>query len=124
MGAIRRSTMRRTLRRAWAEPEALPDAWLDALWGYFDQGTQRAVLRLHRSAGESELEAAGADLGRLAMPALVLWGAQDPWFPSALAERYRERLRGAEVWVVDGAGHWPWLERPEVAERIAEFVSG
>ncbi len=123
MGAITRRTMRRALRRACADPETLSDAWLDAVWEQFDQGTQRAILRLHRSAGASRLQAAGADLERLAMPALVVWGAQDPWFSSAFAERYRERLPDADAWLVDGAGHWPWFERPEVAQRIVEFVS-
>jgi pimeloyl-ACP methyl ester carboxylesterase len=123
MGATTRRTMRRALRQACADPDTLSDAWLDAVWGHFDQGTQRAVLRLHRSAGESQLEAAGAELERLAMPKLVIWGTQDPWFPPELARRYRERLPDAEVWLVDDAGHWPWFERPEVAERIAQFVS-
>jgi pimeloyl-ACP methyl ester carboxylesterase len=57
------------------------------------------------------------------MPALVIWGERDPWFPPAFADRYRERLPRATVWRVDHAGHWPWLERHEVAERIAAFVS-
>jgi pimeloyl-ACP methyl ester carboxylesterase len=25
---------------------------------------------------------------------------------------------------VPGAGHWPWTDRPEVIERVCEFVSG
>jgi pimeloyl-ACP methyl ester carboxylesterase len=123
MGTINRRGMRRALRRACGDPGALSDAWLDAVWEQFDQGTQRAILRLHRSAGEPQLEAAGAELERLAMPALVVWGAQDPWLSPVFAERYRERLPEAKVWLVEGAGHWPWLERSEVRERIGEFVS-
>jgi pimeloyl-ACP methyl ester carboxylesterase len=23
---------------------------------------------------------------------------------------------------VGGAGHWPWLDRPEVVERVASFL--
>jgi len=23
-----------------------------------------------------------------------------------------------------GAGHWPWLDRPELAARLAEFLAG
>jgi pimeloyl-ACP methyl ester carboxylesterase len=122
MGAVTRRSLQRALRQACVDPEALSSAWLEAVWKYFDQGTQRAILRLHRSAGEAQLEAAGADLERLTMPALVVWGAQDPWFPPAFAERYRGRLDDAEAWLVEDAGHWPWFERPEVAERIAEFV--
>jgi len=25
---------------------------------------------------------------------------------------------------VKGAGHWPWLDRPELAERLAAFAGG
>jgi pimeloyl-ACP methyl ester carboxylesterase len=57
------------------------------------------------------------------MPALVVWGERDPWFHASLAERYEERLPQARVLRVPDAGHWPWLERPEVAERIADFVT-
>ena len=123
MGATSRAVFRRILRRGYADPGALPRARFEAIWGQFDQGTQRAVLRLHRSAPEHLLAAAGAGLQKLSMPTLVIWGERDPWFEPAFADRYRERLRNAEVWRIEDAGHWPWLERPGVVERIAEFVA-
>jgi pimeloyl-ACP methyl ester carboxylesterase len=123
MGAITRTVLRRTLRRGYADPSALSRARFQAIWDQFDQGTQRAVLRLHRSASERQLAEAGARLERLSMPALVVWGEHDRWFPAAFADRYCERLRNAQAWRIDDAGHWPWLERPQAAERIAEFVA-
>jgi pimeloyl-ACP methyl ester carboxylesterase len=122
MGSTTRSLLRRTLRRGYADPRALSSARFEAVWAQFDQGTQRAVLRLHRSASERQLAEAGAGLETLSMPALVIWGRQDPWFAPAFADRYSERLGQAEVWHIDDAGHWPWLERPEVANKIEEFV--
>lgn len=122
MGAISRRLLMRTLRGACVNPEAFSDARLEAIWEQFDPGTQRAILRLYRSTGERELVRAGASLERLTMPALVVWGERDPWFPAPLADRYKQRLPQAEVIKVAEAGHWPWLERGEVAERIAEFV--
>jgi pimeloyl-ACP methyl ester carboxylesterase len=124
MGAVNRRRLWRGLRRACANPEALDDARLAAIWDQFDQGTQRAILRLHRSASEDALALAGSTLERLTMPALVVWGEQDPWFPASLAGRYGQRLPHAQVLSVPEAGHWPWLERPEVADRIVEFVTG
>ena len=123
MGAITRTMLWRGLRRACAKPDAFSKARLTAVWDQFDQGTQRAVLRLHRSAGPAQLAAAGAGLQRLRMPALIVWGERDPWFAASFGDRYAERLPQAEVLRVADAGHWPWLERPVVAERIAEFVS-
>lgn len=122
MGAANRAVMRRVLQRGYANPQALSDARFEAIWAHFDQGTQRAVLRLHRSASEAQLAQAGAGLEKLTMPAMIVWGERDPWLPVSLADAYARRLPGAEVNVVQDAGHWAWLERPEVARRVAEFV--
>jgi pimeloyl-ACP methyl ester carboxylesterase len=121
MGSVPRWLLARTLRSA-SSPGAFSDERARSVWSQFDQGTQRAVLRLHRATGERELEAAGAGLDRLAIPALVLWGEEDPWFPASFADSYAERLPRATVHRIAGAGHWPWLERDEVAEEIAAFV--
>ncbi len=122
MGSVPRWLFARTLRQACAHPEALSDERIAAIWDQFDQGTQRAVLRLHRSADESVLAAAGRRLEALTMPALVVWGERDPWFPAAFGDAYASRLGDATVQRVADAGHWPWLERPEIANQIAEFV--
>ena len=124
MGATTRSGLRRVLRRGYADPSALPSVHVNAIWTNFDQGTQRAVLRLHRSAPERRLAEAGAHLDRLSMPTSVIWGERDPWFPPSLADQYGGRLAAARVTHVADAGHWPWLERPAVADEIEEFVSG
>ncbi|HLM49408.1 MAG TPA: alpha/beta hydrolase [Solirubrobacteraceae bacterium] len=115
MGATTRLTLRR----------ALPRAVADAAWPHFDQGTQRAILQLYRSSPEEALAAAGARLGDVACPALVLWGEEDPYLPSRFADDYARALGGpARVEHVPGAGHWPWLDRPEVVGRVAEFLDG
>ena len=101
----------------------LPAGIADEVLASFDVGTQRSILRLYRSAPEEALAAAGADLGRIACPALVVWGDRDPYIPTAFAGAYAEALGGpAEVSVVEGAGHWPWLERPDVVTTVADFL--
>ena len=54
----------------------------------------------------------------------MLWGAEDPWYPSAVADAYAARLPGATVERIAGAGHWPWLDRPEVVDRVAALLEG
>ena len=49
----------------------------------------------------SRLAAAGLGLEELEMPALIAWGAQDPWFGPELAQRYAERLPQAELEVIE-----------------------
>jgi pimeloyl-ACP methyl ester carboxylesterase len=97
--------------------------FVDRIWERFDHGTQRAILKLYRSAPEDHLARAGEDLGRVGAGALVVWGGADRFLPTGFGEAYAEAL-GGELDVVDGAGHWPWLDRPEVVERVADFVRG
>ena len=111
-------TTRFALRRALPEPVA------ELAWPYFDVGTQRAILRLYRSADPPVLEAAGAGLGELRAPALVVWGEDDPYVSPDFADAYARALGGpAEVRRVAGAGHWVWHERPEVADELAAFLT-
>ena len=90
-----------------------------------DVGTQRAILRLYRASDPDVLAAAGARLGEVRCPALVLWGAEDPYIPPRFADAYAAVLGGeVEREVLDGAGHWPWLDRPEVVDRVTAFLRG
>jgi pimeloyl-ACP methyl ester carboxylesterase len=101
----------------------LPEGMVDEVLGAFDVGTQRAILRLYRSAPEEELERAGQRLGAVSCPALVLWGERDPYISPSFAQAYADALGGdARVEVVGGAGHWPWAERPEIATGVADFL--
>jgi pimeloyl-ACP methyl ester carboxylesterase len=120
MGLTTRFTLARGLRPAFAGP--VPDDFVDALWPDFDQGTQRAILRLYRSAPEDLLAAKGRDLSCVGAPALVVWGALDPYIPSRFADAYAAALPGARVEHVGDAGHWPWLDRPDVIDRVATFL--
>ena len=75
----------------------MPEAWLDSVLDHFDQGTQRAILRLYRSSPPSVLAAAGARLATLTMPALVVWGERDPYIPARFGARVRAGARDAEL---------------------------
>jgi pimeloyl-ACP methyl ester carboxylesterase len=108
-------------RKAFAR--ALPDALADDAWRHFDQGTQRAILRLYRSSPEDALARAGLDLRAVECPALVVWGDSDRYIPSHFADAYAGALGGeAELWHLPDAGHWPWFDRPDVIDRITAFL--
>jgi pimeloyl-ACP methyl ester carboxylesterase len=51
-------------------------------------------------------------LGAVAVPTLVLVGAEDVITPPAVAEEMAAQIRGSELVVVPGAGHLPTLEHP------------
>jgi len=123
MGATTRSVMRFSTREARPGRAPMPDAWLDTVFDHFDQGTQRAILRLYRSSPPDVLAAAGARLGELSMPSLVLWGMADPYIPARFARAYADALGDAELIELPDAGHWPWLDRPDAIDRVAGFLT-
>jgi pimeloyl-ACP methyl ester carboxylesterase len=123
MGTITKRTLRFLSKESNATPGPMPQQWQENVLAHFDQGTQRAILRLYRSSPPDVLAAAGARLGELDAPALVVWGAQDPYIPARFGEAYAEALGGAELLELADAGHWPWFDRPDVIDRVVEFLS-
>lgn len=124
MGLGSRWAVRQLSRRATARRRPLPRELTDLIWAGFDTGTARTLLRLHRTADPDALADAGRDLGALRCPALVLWGDRDRDLPADLAERYAAALAGCDVRVehVPDAGHWPWVDRPDVLDRVVAFL--
>jgi pimeloyl-ACP methyl ester carboxylesterase len=100
----------------------MPDDFVDSIWDHYDHGTQRAILKLYRSAPPERLAQAGERLGEIRCPALVVWGADDEYLPARFAHAYRDALGGeTTVEVVEG-GHWPWIDKPELVERVCGFL--
>ena len=75
----------------------LPADYVDSIWAHFDQGTQRAILKLYRSAPPAVLAGAGARQGDIRAPALVLWGDRDPYIPAEFADATGAALGDATV---------------------------
>jgi pimeloyl-ACP methyl ester carboxylesterase len=122
MGSIPRWYLNRRLRGACVGQRAWTDEQLRAVWEQFDQGTQRALLRLHRAADPERLAAAGRQLETITAPALVIWGERDPWFAPQFADAYAERLQTQNAWKIEDAGHWPWLDRTDVIDAVDVFL--
>ena len=109
----------------WGLKRFLPgmsEDFIDSIWDHYDHGTQRAVLKLYRSAPPDALGRAGELLKDISASTWVLWGADDQYLPTRFAHAFGETL-GAEVEIVDGAGHWPWIDKPELVERVCGFLS-
>jgi pimeloyl-ACP methyl ester carboxylesterase len=57
-------------------------------------------------------------LSRIAVPTLVLHGSEDRVIAPANAELLARRIPGAELQLLEGAGHVFWSEQPELADRL------
>jgi pimeloyl-ACP methyl ester carboxylesterase len=62
---------------------------------------------------------------RIAAPTLIVWGDADRIIAPAYAQEFARRIAGAQVCLIDKAGHLPHVEQPEaVASAINEFLGG
>jgi len=78
----------------------------------------------HSLAFNSHLESESR-LERVACPVLVIMGTADPDFPDPQVEaRSLAEVLGAELRLIDGAGHYPQAQTPDqVADAIATFIA-
>jgi pimeloyl-ACP methyl ester carboxylesterase/flavin-dependent dehydrogenase len=115
-----RSGLRTALRHG--NPRGLPRAFVDRMYDDMDAGTSRAILSLYRATDDPG--AGGrvlADMLRpLDRPALVVWGAHDPYIPVGMAERQREAFPRAQIEILEGSGHWPFADDPDGVGRVVE----
>jgi pimeloyl-ACP methyl ester carboxylesterase len=57
-------------------------------------------------------------------PTLVLWGASDRIVSPDYGRAYAKLIAGAQFELIEQAGHYPHLERPDLfAERIVDFAA-
>ncbi len=68
------------------------------------------------SARRAEVERVAASLR---VPPLLVWGSEDILVPLAVGEYWVSKIPGAELLVIEGAGHNPQIEVPD---RFAEIV--
>ncbi|HWG09411.1 MAG TPA: alpha/beta hydrolase [Solirubrobacteraceae bacterium] len=119
-------------RAAWRaqmqknNPKGLPGEFVDKMYDDYDRETRRTVLKLYRNTpdpGERAEEIGGA-LSQLNMPALVIWGASDPFLSAEYAEAQREFFDVQEVAILPESGHWAFQDDPErVRELLVPFLA-
>jgi pimeloyl-ACP methyl ester carboxylesterase len=63
-------------------------------------------------------------LHRVRVPTLILWGASDRIASPDYGRAYGKLIPGAQFELIEQAGHYPHLERPDLfAQRIVDFVA-
>ncbi|MBK9179376.1 MAG: alpha/beta hydrolase [Acidimicrobiales bacterium] len=96
--------------RAWHDPSGItPEIARGYLAPLRVPGWDRALWGMTREAGGPGLE---GRLGELALPTLVVTGDDDRVVPPDSSRRLAAAIPGAELVVIDAAGHLPHEERP------------
>ncbi|MGZ8177599.1 alpha/beta fold hydrolase [Williamsia sp. SKLECPSW1] len=102
--------------RARADLAALPDEARAAMPG------NRAALFAYGGSSMAD-ETLSARLTAIAVPTLIVWGAADHIAPVSHAHLYTEAIPGAELDLIDEAGHLPQIETPDrLADDILRFA--
>ena len=47
------------------------------------------------------------------MPFQLIWGAEDPYLNTGVAEDLARHLRAVTTTILRGAGHWPQIDQPD-----------
>jgi pimeloyl-ACP methyl ester carboxylesterase len=87
-------------------------------------GFKKALLSTLRSGVITGAAGAYNRVGGRNTPVLLVWGRDDRLVPFELNERLRELIPKAVFYAVEGAGHIPHFERPEVVSPLlVDFLS-
>jgi pimeloyl-ACP methyl ester carboxylesterase len=85
------------------------------------RGGQLAALRARTQWSIFPIE---ADLGKINVPTLVLWGAQDQLIPLAAGQKLNSLIKDSKLVVFDNCGHLPQEEMPQrTVDQIVSFIA-
>jgi pimeloyl-ACP methyl ester carboxylesterase len=122
----------RGLRKLFADPSRMPQAWLDAA---IDEFLRVLSIRSNRMSTFSALRHIYLDepfggsgfwdrLPGLEPPALFVWGENDPLVPAGFAPFVTDALPDAHSVVIADCGHAPQFEYPELTAKLTtEFIA-
>lgn len=112
----RPKSVKRILRQAYGRKAAVTDELVSLLLApAFDPGAVDVFLAFIRySQGPIPEDL----LPQLTCPTLILWGTEDPWEPIALARQYADYAAVEDFIALEGLGHCPQDEAPEVVNPI------
>lgn len=117
----------RRIRAVLGRPDAISEAELDALWAGLTraEGRRRMPALSSYLGDRTRFEARFIPpLTRLDRPAHLLWGRRDPVAVPAIAERLAQEIPGARLTWLEGLGHYPMLEEPELySSRVTRFLA-
>lgn len=122
-----RKMVEQSLRTVFYDPRAVTENLVDEV---YELAKKPEAGRAWRSWQKNEIRREGLltnyvdRLPSLAVPTLILHGAEDGYVPVSWARRAHTLIEDSELHVFPQCGHWLTLERPEEFNRMAlEFLA-
>jgi pimeloyl-ACP methyl ester carboxylesterase len=113
--------LRNRLRRGYVSPERGSHS-IDQYLRPLSNGTGRHTLLAQSGALDANFISESA-LRSVNVPTAIIWGADDPYRPSANAAWLAERIHGATLEVIPGARHFvPEEDYQCVARVVADLL--
>ncbi|MFI7091849.1 alpha/beta fold hydrolase [Streptomyces lydicus] len=120
--ALHRALVREYLSSA--SGPGLPPAVLDRLAEpWCTEAGQPAFYRQIQQNDQRFTDEIEGRYGELGLPTLICWGAQDSWIPVAKGHELAARIPGAQLRLIEGAGHLVQEDAPaELTAALADFL--
>ncbi len=91
---------------------------------YDSKEGRRSMVRNASALNTNHTMERASRLGTLDVPALVLWGEEDPWQPLSDAKRLAADIPGADLVTIPQASHWLPFDRPQqTARHLKRFMA-
>jgi 2-hydroxymuconate-semialdehyde hydrolase len=119
-----RALVRETIEGGAVLRDRLPDDVLDAYADPFAEGDgpERFVRVLEGLDGRG-LAGREVELAAIEAPTLILWGEDDPVYPSSVGERLNDAMPSSTLGLLPGCGHFLVDEAPDtIGPMIAEYL--
>jgi len=118
MATVGKRMMISGLSQDFHAPEQLPALARQYIGQMRYPGFLRALLSTIRHGPIQTMADAYGRVGQHPRPVLLVWGENDKTVPFAVSGRVRAALPRAEFHAIEGAGHVPHFEQPELINRI------
>ncbi|BAZ16146.1 alpha/beta hydrolase fold-containing protein [Calothrix sp. NIES-4071] len=111
-------TVRKILLQAYVNPDAVTDELIDILMSPASDPGAVAVFLAFTSYSSGPLP---EDLlPKLPCPAIIVWGAADPWEPIDLGREFANYPQVLKFIPIEGVGHCPQDEAPQIVNPILQ----
>jgi pimeloyl-ACP methyl ester carboxylesterase len=118
--ATPKGVFRSLLKQVYADDTKLSSALVDRYYALMRREGNRQAF-IDRAAQRDDHTNRFAELKKLELPVLILWGAKDAWIPISDAHRFLKQLPNARLVVFDHLGHVPMEEDPATTVQAVVY---